>query len=242
MTQSPGHRFDPARAIVDLAQADLEVEAFKAELLGIFDKALGFDTAVAVRAKSGEFRYVAYNTSEKQLDLMKRSAQFATTRYAQDLLPAFERSARFGAFITSEFTRSGSAYYREVLAPAGVRSMLQICARWQGRPLLRLNFNRHGRPAFRDSSLEDAFRLLPTLEAAVAARLSTEPSVLLPELTCREAQIAQLVAQGLTTKQIGEALGTSPNTVRNQLSRLYDKLQIESRAELAAYITRIRQP
>lgn len=243
MSQVRGGRLDPARAIVDLAQADLGIEEFMTELLGTFDRALGADSAVAVRPESDAFPFVTYNSTQEMIDLVDKSARYATTRYAADLFPVFSRTAQVGACLYSDFyssvqKESESIYHREVLAPAGVRSMLHICASWQGRPLLRLNLNRHGSTPFCDSDREAVLRLLPTLEAAVAARFATEPSGPVHDLTPREREIAELVAQGLTTRQIGVVLGTSPYTVRNQLSRIYEKLAIESRAELAAYAAR----
>lgn len=240
MTQASGGKIDPARAIVDAAQASLSLDAFLQELLGIFDAAIGVDTAIAAL---GGFNtpIIPYQSDERQVALAERSVEFAKTRYAADILPVFAHALRVGACLDSEFyssdgARERSMYHREVIAPAGIRSMLQICARWQGRQLLRLNLNRHGSQAFRRADLDAVLRLLPTLEAAAAARFAAEPNPALRELTPREMEIAEFVARGLTTAQIGVALGTSPYTVRNQLTRIFDKLQIESRAELAAFV------
>lgn len=52
-------------------------------------------------------------------------------------------------------------------------------------------------------------------------------------LTPRELQAAQLFSKGLTHKQVAREMGNSPATVRNQLSHVYDKLEIGSKAELA---------
>ena len=52
-------------------------------------------------------------------------------------------------------------------------------------------------------------------------------------LTPRERQIAFLAAQGLTNRQIGAETGLSINTVSNHLKRVYAKLGVQSRTELA---------
>lgn len=52
-------------------------------------------------------------------------------------------------------------------------------------------------------------------------------------LTPREKQIAFLAAQGLTNRQIGAETGLSINTVSNHLKRVYAKLGVQSRTELA---------
>ena len=52
-----------------------------------------------------------------------------------------------------------------------------------------------------------------------------------PELTPREHDILKLIAQGLTNTSIAERLSLSPKTVRNQVSIIFDKLQVVDRAE-----------
>ena len=52
-------------------------------------------------------------------------------------------------------------------------------------------------------------------------------------LTPTERRVAELVAQGLQTKQVGARLFVSPKTVEGHLSRIYGKLGISSRTELA---------
>jgi DNA-binding NarL/FixJ family response regulator len=52
-----------------------------------------------------------------------------------------------------------------------------------------------------------------------------------PDLTPRELEILQLVARGLSNPAIAERLVLSPKTVRNQVSTIFSKLQVASRAE-----------
>jgi len=56
-----------------------------------------------------------------------------------------------------------------------------------------------------------------------------------PVLTKREEQVVRLVAAGLTNREISSELSLSAHTVKNYLFRLYDKLGISNRVELAAY-------
>lgn len=56
-------------------------------------------------------------------------------------------------------------------------------------------------------------------------------------LTDRELEVARLAAQRLTAKEIAAELGTSPNTVTNQLAAVYRKLGIRGRTELATLFT-----
>jgi DNA-binding CsgD family transcriptional regulator len=59
-------------------------------------------------------------------------------------------------------------------------------------------------------------------------------------LTQREAQIAELVAQGLTSAEIGAALWITENTVKQALKRMYRKLKVSSRAEMVAQMSGIK--
>ena len=51
-------------------------------------------------------------------------------------------------------------------------------------------------------------------------------------LSKRESEIVQVVAQGLTNREIAEQLGLSPHTVKNCLFRIFDKLGVSNRVEL----------
>jgi DNA-binding NarL/FixJ family response regulator len=54
-------------------------------------------------------------------------------------------------------------------------------------------------------------------------------------LTPREAAVVQLLAEGLSTREIGQKLGLTEHTIRNYLSAIYDKVGVSSRVELALY-------
>jgi DNA-binding CsgD family transcriptional regulator len=57
-------------------------------------------------------------------------------------------------------------------------------------------------------------------------------------LTARGFEVAELAARGLTTDEVGRALGVSSNTVKKHLRNVYDRLAISSRAELATMLAR----
>ena len=54
-------------------------------------------------------------------------------------------------------------------------------------------------------------------------------------LTARESEILDLVAQGLSNKEIGEKLFISPATAKTHLSRIMQKTNCHSRAQLVVY-------
>jgi ATP/maltotriose-dependent transcriptional regulator MalT len=55
----------------------------------------------------------------------------------------------------------------------------------------------------------------------------------LDSLTTREREIASLIAQGFSNKQVAERIFVSPKTVESHLSRIYAKLGVTSRTALA---------
>ena len=57
-------------------------------------------------------------------------------------------------------------------------------------------------------------------------------------LTIKEMQVATLVWEGLTNRQIATIMGTSEQVVKNYLRTTFDKLGVWSRLELALYVAR----
>jgi DNA-binding CsgD family transcriptional regulator len=70
---------------------------------------------------------------------------------------------------------------------------------------------------------------------AVAA-LKAGPS----PLTSRELEIASLVAEGLTNKEVATRLGLSVRTAENHVLNVMNKLGLDNRAQVAAWFTRSR--
>jgi DNA-binding NarL/FixJ family response regulator len=74
-----------------------------------------------------------------------------------------------------------------------------------------------------------------------SARRANGAAVRTPEardqLTAQELQIAQLAADGLSNREIGQRLFLSHRTISTHLYRVFPKLGITSRAELSAALT-----
>jgi DNA-binding NarL/FixJ family response regulator len=67
----------------------------------------------------------------------------------------------------------------------------------------------------------------PRIAARLADRMTRA------NLTTRELEILEMLAKGLTNKQIGGALGISENTARNHVNSIIEKLEVADRTEAA---------
>jgi DNA-binding NarL/FixJ family response regulator len=56
-----------------------------------------------------------------------------------------------------------------------------------------------------------------------------------PDLTDRENEILNLIAEGLTNREIASKLSISESTVENHIHHIYGKLGISNRARAVAY-------
>ncbi len=91
-----------------------------------------------------------------------------------------------------------------------------------------------------------AAELVAAVRAVSAGQSALDPSIvqkimhhlgdhssqqLIEPLTEREREVLQLVARGLTNREIGHKLGISNRTVQGHLANIYGKLQVNSRTE-----------
>lgn len=65
--------------------------------------------------------------------------------------------------------------------------------------------------------------------------LKKKPTAINQDLTGREVEIIELVAQGYNNKEISQTLYLSEGTVRNYISSLLNKLALRDRTQLAIY-------
>jgi two-component system response regulator DevR len=81
----------------------------------------------------------------------------------------------------------------------------------------------------------------PSVTATVLERLRGGPdeNAGAPHLTHQERKILDLLAEGLTNRQIGERLHLAEKTVKNYVSNLLMKLGMHRRTEAAVYATRL---
>ena len=75
----------------------------------------------------------------------------------------------------------------------------------------------------------------PLSESAKVLMLSySEDELGLGSLTAREREVLNLLARGNTNREIAEQLFITNKTVKNHLSRIYEKIGVHSRAEAIA--------
>ena len=70
------------------------------------------------------------------------------------------------------------------------------------------------------------------------AHAGARPRPPAPALTPRELEVLQLVADGLSNKEIATSLFITEGTVKNHVHNALEKLQLENRTQAAAYIVR----
>ena len=140
----------------------------------------------------------------------------------------------------SPMLRAGLAYARGVLDQNFDSALDDPCL--IGWPLTRARLllaagtwlRRQRRAAAARDALAAAEKIFTSLGArAFVVQLDARPRRA-GDLTAQERQVAELAAAGLTNREIGDRLFLSPRTVSTHLYRVFPKLGIASRADLAA--------
>jgi DNA-binding NarL/FixJ family response regulator len=83
-----------------------------------------------------------------------------------------------------------------------------------------------------------AGRLLAEIRDGAMTRRTPAAPEGAPAVTRRELEVLQLVADGLSNKEIGARLWITEGTVKNHVHNALEKLQLENRIQAAAYIVR----
>lgn len=87
------------------------------------------------------------------------------------------------------------------------------------------------------------------LSSSLAARMLSElkntesedsaDSAQTPQLTSRQLEILQLVAQGISYKDVGEALGLTERTIKYHMGNIVDILHLENRSQVIAHAAKL---
>ena len=76
-----------------------------------------------------------------------------------------------------------------------------------------------------------AARMMGFFQKLAANKSSDSPHEAFPELTSREREVLELIAQGIANSQIAERLVISDKTVRNHITSIFSKLQVADRSQ-----------
>ena len=258
-------RFHATEAL-DLGSAGAEVGAvvvYAAAALGLLELGLG-----RIQEAIGQLGRVADSVHAHGLhqptviqwapDLIEALVRSGRREEAVELLASFERAAEaslsnwaLGAAARGRGLLAGDEFegyfaraleLHEALGAPFEIARTELCL---GERLRRSRRRKGARTVLR-SAIEHFERLAagPWVERATtelrASGETVEPGGVIAtnELTPQELQVALAVGKGATNREAGAALFLSPKTVEAHLGRIYRKLDIRSRTELAALLAR----
>ncbi len=169
-----------------------------------------------------------HDRARAELELLEERAQRLGRRSA--LAAAYRCRGLLGDDALASFGRALDEHERLPMPFERARTLLAL-----GSAQRRANQRRDARETL-GAALE-AFEVLGAALWAERARAELRrisgraPS--LGELTASEQRVAELVAAGHTNREVAAALYVTPRTVEGTLSRVYSKLGVRSRTELA---------
>ena len=106
-----------------------------------------------------------------------------------------------------------------------VAALFAVFGIWLGQTLTR----HRTRVVVKEVQVEVPVEVMVEVPAAVAPFQRNAERLDATGITPRELQILELIAEGLSNKEIGERVFVSENTVKSHSSRLFDKLNVKRR-------------
>lgn len=136
-----------------------------------------------------------------------------------------------------------SELYQAVFRPYQMEHGMTAPIIGNGRVAGGIYFMRkQGLPAFNDRDLIQISALCQHLSVRLSAvRFAIAPAAL-NQLTPREVDVVELVAQGLSNREIALKLHISRDAVKQVLKRIFQKLGVSARAEMVAKLNGIGVP
>jgi DNA-binding CsgD family transcriptional regulator len=221
--------------LAELAASDVPVAQFRNTSLEILERAIGADFGITWRldgrAEGAMVRGFSWSFWERYRQELPR--------YENELAPLMAAATQRGGavidrdvFSLSDRARMG--FYCDIIRPIGSRTFVTGLMMLRGRPIGAVQLGRAG-SSIDQRAVQVMRRAVPILALGEALRDHDRPRID-PGLTRREREIVDYAKLGFTAAEIATACGTSVNTVRNQLARLYRKLGVANRAELVALL------
>jgi DNA-binding NarL/FixJ family response regulator len=182
----------------------------RAEEIGEVDEAADGEQAVAM-AEAGSYDVVVMDVRMPRLDGIAATRAVVATGARVLVLTMFEDDATVLSAV-----RAGASGYLVKGADAG-QVVRAVCAVADGHAVFGPSL---------------AGRVLAAFGGPGGGPADVVPAADgLPDLSAREREVLELLAEGLTNNEIGARLYISPITVRNHVSRILTKLQVRDRRE-----------
>jgi DNA-binding CsgD family transcriptional regulator len=176
----------------------------------------------------------AWDLAAEELELARRAG--VTRVVIRDLrVQGLTLRGREGIALMAEAVEMGDGYGRRLEHIQALIDLGAALRRANRRAAAREPLTRAlelARPAGLSVLAERARTELLASGARARRAMLTGPDALTPS----QRRVADLAAQGLTTRMIAESLFITPKTVEFHLRQIYQKLEISSRAELAAML------
>jgi DNA-binding CsgD family transcriptional regulator len=229
------------------AQGAMSIAEFRKGLVRAAQRYVGSDSAAMLdfpsrSANAGEVRsHIAGLGTSAGYEAQWAANQHRYFRSIERLLGAMESGDPIiDGDVYRMRERERLAAYAEILVPQGATSILSALVRYRGRSTAMIVLKRHGRGGFRSKDTGGLKRILPALGLADAGfhySMAADPPRVQaqgnPTLSPREAQVAELACKGMHNQEIALLLGTSAETVKKQISSVFEKAGVSNRTELA---------
>ena len=228
---------DPAAAAKELRVLDTEADRWLLDL----DSACGWDTLIRAELTLGDLDAAQRATDHAERRAVTLPQWAATVRCARAALLLAQGDTATAAQASDEAVR--------LAAPAANPLLTARCRMQRGLALAARGERERGIADLQHAGsalwecgaareADAAARELRRLGQRVARRPRTDHRAGLSALSPREHDIADHVSAGKTNREIAATLFLSEKTVENHLSRIYNKLDVHSRAALAAITAR----
>ena len=232
--------------LLELTTACQSREEYEAARLESLQRAVGFDALYVGAALPDDPRPEpsVSGVSKRYVATCEANAH----RYWDDRLSLNRAATTAGGAVCDQVAfslraRDRMPFYREVISGLGIRAIAVSVLQMHGKAVGCLYLGRTSRGARFGAELERLRSALPVL--SLGKRLYDSPlglgsaaEAFSPRLTEREKEVLWHVTRGATNAQIAARLGTSPRTVKNQVSAILTKAGVENRTELVYLATR----
>jgi pimeloyl-ACP methyl ester carboxylesterase/DNA-binding CsgD family transcriptional regulator len=158
----------------------------------------------------------ALSTYQRESSSPETAAALLRLSYAIDVTPALRRVRAPTLVVHREHDRAAPLAQSRLIASAVPGARLQVLP---GRSHLPYD--------------GDAALLVSTIRAFLGLPVHAAPTP--PTLTPRQGEVAALVAEGLTNREIGRRLGIDERSAEGHLERIRLRLGLRSRAQVAAW-------